>query len=363
MQRHSNANKLRHEQLKIELRRLMEPLQAGDPLPPVTELIERFNISRTTATRAIQALQAEGLLEGRSGSGVYLTQRAKLHTVAFVTRWRGLGSDSPFERMFMDSLMALGPTFGQHVECYFKHESYVGRQWGFEDFQKSISDGRIQCLLTADSVPESRWLEEIATYGLPTVTLGFTNFSNDIFQNQVSVDGKAVIQLGIDTLVRKGCRRIAFFGHHQIDYQDKEKHSWRNILESHGLSYDPDLCCYIQTELKALEMRGYRELQLRWPKWPIKPDGIVSLDDRVTVGLLYALRDMGLKVGKDIQVASQTNKKLSEFDVEPVFRMEIDPAEVARQMLQWSQARIEGLPTDHLSRFVEPDLRVPAFRS
>ena len=47
-------------------------LRAGDPLPSVRALAEDLRINRNTVARAYAALEAEGVLELRQGSGCFL---------------------------------------------------------------------------------------------------------------------------------------------------------------------------------------------------------------------------------------------------------------------------------------------------
>jgi GntR family transcriptional regulator len=47
-------------------------LQEGDRLPSASELMQRYQVSRTTADRILLALRTEGLAVSRAGAGVYV---------------------------------------------------------------------------------------------------------------------------------------------------------------------------------------------------------------------------------------------------------------------------------------------------
>jgi DNA-binding GntR family transcriptional regulator len=51
----------------------------GDEIPSERMLAEQWNVSRPTATRALQALRAQGLIESRQGSGSYVRDRLKFN--------------------------------------------------------------------------------------------------------------------------------------------------------------------------------------------------------------------------------------------------------------------------------------------
>ena len=61
-------------QMVEQIRRLMAmgALRPGDRLPPVRELAARARINRNTAARAIQTLEAQGLLRTRVGQGTFV---------------------------------------------------------------------------------------------------------------------------------------------------------------------------------------------------------------------------------------------------------------------------------------------------
>jgi GntR family transcriptional regulator len=65
-------------QLADGIRRLigLGALRAGERLPTVRELAATARVNRNTAARAIQRLEAEGLVRTRVGSGTHVTDEA-----------------------------------------------------------------------------------------------------------------------------------------------------------------------------------------------------------------------------------------------------------------------------------------------
>jgi GntR family transcriptional regulator len=65
-------------QLADGIRRLigLGALRAGDRLPTVRDLATQARVNRNTAARAIQLLEAEGLVRTRVGSGTYIAEDA-----------------------------------------------------------------------------------------------------------------------------------------------------------------------------------------------------------------------------------------------------------------------------------------------
>lgn len=53
-------------------------LQPGDELPSERQLVQEWDISRPTATRALAVLRVDGLVEARQGSGTFVSARPRL---------------------------------------------------------------------------------------------------------------------------------------------------------------------------------------------------------------------------------------------------------------------------------------------
>jgi GntR family transcriptional regulator len=53
-------------------------LRPGDEIPSERRIVEEWRVSRPTATRALAALRAEGLVEARQGSGTYVREQPRI---------------------------------------------------------------------------------------------------------------------------------------------------------------------------------------------------------------------------------------------------------------------------------------------
>lgn len=66
-----------HQRIADDLRRAISSaeLAPGDKLPTIATLRARYGVAAQTVTNALDVLKAEGLVEGRAGSGVYVRAR------------------------------------------------------------------------------------------------------------------------------------------------------------------------------------------------------------------------------------------------------------------------------------------------
>ncbi|MFJ9623751.1 GntR family transcriptional regulator [Streptomyces sp. NPDC101181] len=75
--------------------------KVGDKLPSRARFAEEYGVGQSVAQRAVERLIAEGILEGRAGSGTYV-RRARERRRMLRSRLRELRGDSPFRAHMRD---------------------------------------------------------------------------------------------------------------------------------------------------------------------------------------------------------------------------------------------------------------------
>lgn len=90
-----------HEEVFSQIRELIKEgrFKAGDQLPSERELAETFKVSRTSVREALRALESQGLIVSRTGSGNFI---AELPVESLV---------GPLARLLIDEKKALGDVF------------------------------------------------------------------------------------------------------------------------------------------------------------------------------------------------------------------------------------------------------------
>jgi GntR family transcriptional regulator len=109
-------------QIADQMRRLiaMGALQPGDKAPTVRDLAVTTRVNRNTAARAIQHLEAEGLVRTRVGQGTFVAKRSQ--TIDRVQRDRTI--DGTIDRLLVDAhtlglpLEELGWRLSKRIEAF-----------------------------------------------------------------------------------------------------------------------------------------------------------------------------------------------------------------------------------------------------
>ncbi|MHB8620567.1 MAG: GntR family transcriptional regulator [Chloroflexota bacterium] len=114
-----------YEQVRRAIERNVEQgfFEPGDSLPPERELIERFNVSRTTIRQAMDALEASDLVERIQGRGTFVRPRIE-QRLALLTGWQeevGPRGISPSARLLSAEEVSFPPEVAEGLRLAKGH--------------------------------------------------------------------------------------------------------------------------------------------------------------------------------------------------------------------------------------------------
>jgi len=153
-------------------------------------------------------------------------------------------------------------------------------------------------------------------------------------------------------LARSGRRRIGLIGGpHKISNAKERWRGFRNALEENNLVYDPDFVVEGDYRIESGFRAGHALLSRR-------PDGIYVANHLMTVGLLKAVDEMGLKCPDDFGLVS--------FDDYPwlgVFRPRLTTVELPKHQLGTEATelliqRINGIESKPVLKKIPTELRI-----
>ncbi len=173
------------------------------------------------------------------------------------------------------------------------HESYDREVAHCENLMANQVDG----IISSISGEARAWnhFKHIQEKGTPLVL--FDRGFNVPNISKVMIDNEAAARHGVQHLLERGCRRIAFLmGPENMPIAHARKKGYLSALKTAGIAFDPHLTrhCTFSTDMgfsNALEL-----LQLN------RPDAIFTINDRIGIGALAAVRQSGLRVPEDVAV-------------------------------------------------------------
>jgi LacI family transcriptional regulator len=152
-------------------------------------------------------------------------------------------------------------------------------------------------LLAPTADPDRRALRYLADRNLPTVLVD--RLAWDRFDQIGSENREATSQL-VEHLASLGHRRIAFVrGLEGLTTTAERVDGYRLGLDRSGLRYDPGLVASGASDSDAAQV-AVRDLMAREEP----PTAIVAANNRMTIGVMTALRELGMSVPRDVALVS-----------------------------------------------------------
>ncbi len=338
---------------------LARKLGPGQRLPTMAALSEELGISVMTLNRALSELEAQGIVVRRQGSGTYVAEELSQTAIALVYDRDVFGPDaSPFCSLLLHEATKIAETNDEKFNLYLTMPEIEGEMSGPPipaDLDEAIRTKRLGGVLFAgESNPAA--LQWILDQGVPLVALSHA----PIAPFRVRIDHAQVAALGAAELAKRGCKRIALWipagvgiGAGEVGQSFDELDAFKRALAENGLKYDENLVLNRQqlsanvptTPLGSNREQGRDAAQAVFggaqKNWP---DGVVCLDDMMTLGALPEMKKLGVEVGRDAQFATHTNvgsSLLVGFGDELIL-LPIDPARVAGAMAEMLEALLRG---------------------
>jgi LacI family transcriptional regulator len=266
-------------------------IPTGEALPSLKELGSEFGVSSETARRAAKQLEAEGLLVSEPRQGFRVLAKANDPSrglpIAFVvsaTEQMGLWPD--FHRLLFAGLQQAAQERGWPLLAVG-----AGNRSGRE-VMAQLRDCRV-CGMVLD-VMNTDLLDAVAHMGLPAVMMD--SWEVDMRLDGVVQDSFQGGMLAVRHLVERGHKRIGWLGHYRGSALAHERFGGAvAAIAGAGLPLLPE---FLIDAPPGKEHECARKLLARRDG----PTGLVGLWQPLAANLVAAADDLGLKLGKDIDV-------------------------------------------------------------
>ena len=325
--------------LREELRKVIETKASGAALPTIVSIKKQFKVSQPTVERAIQDLRAEGLVTSRRGSGIYVTEQAKVIHAGVVFDADILDVEfGDFYRVLVRSLQLFSGDASIMLRHYITELLEDKEHDRYSAVVHDVSNHRLDALI----VLAAYWRRPLNTT-LPVIGFGYLPQTT----HRVHLDQAATVRQGLEALVGQGRRRIAFLETTIAPRRESERRALRKTASALGVTIRPEwiqpVGGYVASE--AIQS-GAQAIKAIWAAPGEKPDGLVCVDEYATRGVLNAAPELGIVPGKELKIASHASKGATVLAEAPVTRIEFDPADVGRSMISLIGKITEGKPTE-----------------
>ena len=363
--RHAPESKV--AQVCEELRAMAYRHGPGYRLPTSREMCLLFGTSQVTLNDALNALEAQRILYRKARSGIFVSPQLHHRHILVLL-------DAAFF-----TTAGLSPFWG-HLWGKFAEEAQRRAEGGTTDFSFTLVPSRPGVPLPESVVREVTQGRAHAALGVGIATEAAVWLSERIPLVQfagpadyfVRLDWSATIREGVRLLAQRGCRHIALLRHWETGRAEAEPMpDWPEMLtlfhaliQSAGLN--PAQSQAYGDHDKAIAGANHQEQgfalaqRLFPPSRQDAPDGLLIMDDMVTLGVLAHLRQRGLRPGKDVSIVTHANVGSSVlFGYErELDRIEVDPQDIVRAMFCLLDDLLAGKAPAEIVVTVPPQTRI-----
>jgi LacI family transcriptional regulator len=220
----------------------------------------------------------------------------------------------------------------QTLALFIFHSEEEGR----ETVQHILATGLLDGLIVTADRKENSFVPQLIEHQMPFVLIGRSENGKQIsFIDSDNVSGS---YNATKHLIDLGHRRIATIASAQNSAGDDRFRGYRQALEDHQMAFDSKL---VATGDYSLES-GYQATQQLLSE---QPDAIFVASDTMALGVLRALREVGLRVPEDVAIVS--------YDDLPPARQADPPLTTIRQQV----GNIGGIAVETLMEYIaDPSL-------
>ncbi|SFC46458.1 transcriptional regulator, LacI family [Zunongwangia mangrovi] len=147
--------------------------------------------------------------------------------------------------------------------------------------------------------------------------------------------------LATEHLIKQGCKKIAHFsGDLNVEIYKNRHQGYLKALKDNGITPLKRFSLQVNSKLES----GISAIKDLW-EFDEKPDAIFSSSDYAALGAIQELKQMGIKIPKDVCVVGFSNEPFTKYMELPITSVDQTPLEMGKIAAQVFLEQIEGSQT------------------
>ena len=321
-------------------------LSRGDKLPSENELMERFRVSRQTVRRAMEKIKKKGVVEGRRGSGTYVTVNTRRYAAGKEIRIAVMLTyvDTYIFPSIIKGIESVLSSEGCTLQIAMTDNAVEKERMLLKEFIHTQSvDGIIaETVKSALPNPNMELYREIENMGIPVLFVN--SYYKELDIPHISMDDRKAGYLAAKHLAECGHTRIG--GIFKAD--DGQGHlryaGYTDALMEQEIKIRGDQVIWIDSE----ELRTMGEESAKFLKRLKGCTACVCYNDETAYKIVEIFRKAGHRVPEDLSVVGIDNSGLAKFCPVPLTSVE-NPVEklgrTAAERMTWKIFRNEEMET------------------
>ena len=300
----------------------------GQQLPSIAAIAKRFGVSSPSVRESLSVLEAEGLIERRTGSGTYVRDLTKVqHVGVLVEEDISDPQTSYFYRRAPQQVVRFlreNQTAARLYAGHLRPRDAVRRRLTCTEFLEAIESRRLSGVVAfAPDQTFPQWSGALEKQRVPVVG------PSEKCVRRVIWDSTALVRTGVDYLLGHGRRRIALMEYRwPADRQAGFVENFRATLGAAGVVVNERWIR--RSRIPCAPEAGWEEFRAIWAEGREKPDGLLICNDNLFPGATMAILQLGIRVPEDLLVVTHFNHGSGMVCPFPVVKLEFDPDGYAR---------------------------------
>lgn len=290
-------------------------LHHGDKLPAEKEFAEQFEVSRQTVRRALEDLTDRGIVEGRRGSGTYISVNTRRYTgkeirVAVMLTY----VDTYIFPMILRGMEAVFSKEGCALQISVTDNAVEKERMILKEFIRTQSvDGVIaETVKSGLPSPNMELYMELQKMGIPVLFVN--SFYKELDIPHISMDDQRAGYLAARHLIECGHTKIG--GIFKAD--DGQGHlryaGYTEALMERDIKVRGEKVIWIDSE----ELRDMEEESTKFLKRLRDCTACVCYNDEAAYKLVSIFRKAGIRIPKDLSIVGIDDSGLAKFCTVPL---------------------------------------------
>jgi DNA-binding LacI/PurR family transcriptional regulator len=359
--------------VRSQLRNLALKRGPSAKMPTVDEMCSMYHTSRATINDALETLESHNIIRRKRGLGIFVSDKLLQRNIAIVIGKSLLSvrDSSPFwDALWGDIIAETEVRTNNKNEAITVHvareepqaEHSLDRQ-----LARAISSAQIDGVI-AVGLDEGTW-QWIKSYNVPVVSFASAGTWH------VTLNSTELVRICTANLISQGCRKLRLWipsfltipglstPIRSSPYPEFEEHAeaFRQTLASGGVQDLPDSIWLAEPHAehrtaKRPDQGASMVARLVREGLAADTDGIISLDDMLTLGAYRAMLRSG--IARYIRMASHANSRtfvLYAYEQE-ITQVLFDPATIATHLFEVLDLVLDNREVPEIARIVQPKL-------
>ncbi len=295
-------------------------------LPGEEKLAEEFNVARTTIHRAIQLLEAKGLIKCRPSIGNFVAKVPRNKRLyAYVAPNLSDPFHAEFIRMFNMKVVEEGSSLLIDDNSYTSSEQIISR------LKEENVDGVVFC---PDKRDDSVLLKDS---GIPTLWL--TSISECKNIDYIAMNNEQGIKAVLQHLHNTGITTVGYARGVKSSGNNIRKNAFLNNVDSFGLTTNKKWIFNVRKDGED----GGKEIFRKFACLKERPEALVFYNDWNAIGFIETALNSGVDIPRELRVTGFDNLPLSKFYKVPLTTVDYNLPDLVSQAYKMLSKRITNI--------------------